>query len=179
MDRRAFLSSSLSLAAALGLGGHVTPAAAQAEVQPPQGTNGTPFTFAWLKDEARRLAGAPRAAPKTPVPARFADIGQDQYRDIRWKRDLMIWRDEKRGYRLEPLAAGFVYRTPVDLYLIDDGIALPVPFDRDRFDWGASVAPPEDGVVLPYSGLKLRRPDRKSTRLNSSHRLTSRMPSSA
>lgn len=157
MDRRAFLSSSLSLAAALGLGANATPVAAQGEAQPPQPAAGVAFSYGWLKDEARRLASAPRVAPKTPVPARFAEIGYDQYRDIRWKRDQLIWRDEKRGYRLEPLASGSVYRTPVEIHLVDDGIALPIPFDRDRFDWGTTVTPPEDGVVLPFSGLKLRR----------------------
>jgi glucans biosynthesis protein len=158
MDRRAFLSSSLSLAAALGLGANVTPAAAQGQAPASQAPAGVPFSFAWLKDEARRLAGAPRQAPRTPVPARFADISHDQYRDIRWKPDLMIWRDEKRGFRLEPLPAGFVYRTPVEIHLVEEGQALPIPFDRDRFDWGSNVTPPEDGVVLPFSGLKLRRP---------------------
>ena len=158
MDRRAFLSASLALAAAHGLGAGPSPAAAQGEATPPATPTSTPFTFAWLKDEARRLASVPRVGVKSAVPQRFADIGREQYRDIRWKRDQWIWRDEKRGYRLEPLPAGFVYRTPVDLYLVDDGVALPVPFDRDRFDWGASVAPPEDGVTLPFSGLKLRRP---------------------
>jgi glucans biosynthesis protein len=158
MDRRAFISSSLSLAALVGLGGNADPAVAQGLEAPPVKAAGTPFSFAALKDEARRLAGAPRAAPQPPIPARFLDIPQDQYRDIRWKRDRLIWGDAKRGFRLEPLPAGFVYRIPVEIHLIEDGQALPIGFDRDRFDWGASVTPPEDGVVLPFSGLKLRRP---------------------
>lgn len=158
MDRRAFLSSSLTLAAALGLGGTVRPAAAQGQDAAQVKPAGTAFSFAGLKDEARRIASSPRTASPVQVPARFAEIGQEQYRDIRWKRDQLIWRDDKRAFRLEPLASGFVYRIPVELYLVEDGVALPIPFDRDRFDWGSSVTPPEDGVVLPYSGLKLRRP---------------------
>ena len=158
MDRRAFLSSSLALAAALGLGSNTRPASAQGLDAPPAKPAGVPFSFAALKDEARRLAAAPRVAPAVPVPPRFAEIGQDQYRDIRWKRDQLIWRDDKVAFRLEPLPSGFVYRTPVDLYLIEDGQALQVPFDRERFDWGSGVTPPEDGVTLPFSGLKLRRP---------------------
>ncbi len=158
MNRRDFLTASLSAAAALGLGARVGPVAAQtAGPAPAPAAEPTTFSFAWLKDEARRLSTKPLAQPAARVPQRFADIGQDQYRDIRWKRDQMIWRDEKRGFRLEPLPAGFVYRTPVDLYLVDGDRAMPIPFDRERFDWGSSVTPPEDGVVLPFSGLKLRR----------------------
>ena len=97
-------------------------------------------------------------APRGAIPQRFLDINYEQYRDIRWKRDQLIWRDEKCAMRLEPLPAGFVYRTPVELYLVEEGQALPIAFDRDRFDWGSGVAPPEDDVTLPFSGLKLRRP---------------------
>lgn len=154
MDRRDFLSTSLSFAAALALAGGAAPTRAAAEDAP----SGAPFSFAGLQDEARRLAGQPRTDPPVKVPQRFVDIGYEQYRDIRWKRDRLIWRDQKVGFRLEPLPAGFVYRTPVDLYLIEGGRALPIAFDRDLFDWGTSVVPPEDGVVLPFSGLKLRRP---------------------
>jgi glucans biosynthesis protein len=158
MDRRDFLSSSLTLAAMLGLSGHASPAAAQQSAGEADPKPGTSFSYAGLKEEARRLATKPRVASPVTVPQRFVDISHEQYRDIRWKQDQMIWRDEKRGFRLEPLPGGFVYRTPVELYLIDDGRALPIAFDRDRFDWGSSVTPPEDGVTLPFSGLKLRRP---------------------
>lgn len=157
MDRRDFLTSSIAAAAALAFASEATPAAAQGD-QPTAPAVPTPFSYAWLKDEARRLASAPNVPARATVPQRFVDINQQQYRDIRWKRDQMIWRDEKRGFRLEPLPAGFVYRTPVDLYLVENGQALPIAFDRDRFDWGSGVTPPEDGVVLPFSGLKLRRP---------------------
>lgn len=162
MDRRAFISAALALAAARGLGGGIVPASAQTQgaAAPAAAPTSTPFSFGTLKDEARRLAGAPRVAPQAQVPTRFAEINHDQYRDIRWKRDQMIWRDDKRGFRLEPLPSGFVYRFPVELHLVENGQALPIPFDRDRFDWGAAVMPPEDGVVLPFSGVKLRRPPR-------------------
>jgi len=158
MDRRDFLSSSLSFAALLALAGSPNVASAQTVEAPPTKPAGTPFSYAGLKDEARLLAKAGRVAPQATVPARYADITHDQYRDIRWKRDQLIWRDEKRGFRLEPLPSGFVYRQPVDLYLIDGGQALQVAFDRNRFDWGAGVTPPDEGTVLPFSGLKLRRP---------------------
>ncbi len=158
MDRRDFLSSSLALAAALGLSGHARSAAAQQPAGEADPKPGTAFSYAGLKEEARRLATKPRASTPVTVPQRFVDISHEQYRDIRWKRDQMIWRDEKRGFRLEPLPGGFVYRAPVDLYLIDDGRALPIAFDRERFDWGSSVTAPEEGVTLPFSGLKLRRP---------------------
>ncbi|NLH83078.1 MAG: glucan biosynthesis protein G [Phyllobacteriaceae bacterium] len=153
MDRRDFLTSSLASAMAFAFAGRV--AAADEPAAAPAGDQ--PFGFAVLKDEARALAQKPWAEPTGRVPARFADLSFEQYREIRWKRDLFLWRNDKRGFALEPLPAGSVYKLAVEVYLVDGGHALPISFDRDRFDWG-NTTPPEDGVVLPFSGVKLHRP---------------------
>ncbi|TBW38473.1 glucans biosynthesis protein [Siculibacillus lacustris] len=163
MDRRDFLTSSLAAAAALGLG--VAPAAAQdapiPEVparRPEPQEQPAAFSFAGLKDEARKMAAAAWNDPGADVPQRFRDLSFDQYRDIRWKRDRMIWRDDRVGFRLEPMAAGSVYNRAVRIYLVEGGQALPIGADRDSFDWGASIKAPEEVVAMPLSGLKLRRP---------------------
>lgn len=157
MDRRDFLTSSLASAAAWAFAGFAPPAAA-AETPSPPPSSDQPFGFATLKEEARRLAHKPWSEPSGRVPARFADLSFDQYRQIRWKRDLYLWRGENRGFALEPLPAGSVYKLAVDVFLVENGLVLPVSFDRERFDWGANVSQPEDGVVLPFSGVKLHRP---------------------
>ena len=155
MDRRDFLTSSFALAAAHAFAGLVPTAAAAADT--PTSAPVTGFSFSWLKDEARRIAATAWAEPAETVPKRFADLGFEQYRDIRWKRDQRIWRDDHRGFVLEPLPAGSVYKLAVGLHLVEGGNALPIAFDRDLVDWGPTVRPPEDGVVLPWSGVKLRR----------------------
>ena len=158
MDRRDFLTSSLAFASLVAFARE----AALAADGDPAATGATasqqPFSFAGLKEEARRIAAAAWVDPGNQVPQRFTDLPFEQYRDIRWKRDQQLWRSDKRGFSVEPMAAGSVYNRAVGVYLIEDDTALPLPFDRERFDWGANVRPPEDGVTLPFSGLKLRRP---------------------
>lgn len=157
MDRRDFLTSSLACAAAHAFASLVGIAPAAAEDAPPTPPADQPFGFAALKEEARRLAAKPWNEPTGRVPARFADLSFEQYREIRWKRDLYLWRGENRGFALEPLPAGSVYKLAVDVYLVDNGLALPISFDRDRFDWG-DTTPPDAAGVLPFSGVKLHRP---------------------
>jgi periplasmic glucans biosynthesis protein len=158
MDRRDFLSSSLSFAALVALARDALAAEGDPAAAAAPAAQAPAFTFAGLKEEARRLAAAPWVDPGNQVPQRFLDLPFEQYRDIRWKRDQQIWRTENRGFSVEPMAAGSVYNRAVGVYLVDGGVALPLPFDRERFDWGSTVRPPEDGLNLPFSGLRLRRP---------------------
>lgn len=153
MDRRDFLISSLVSAAAVAFAAPTTAADGAPAAPEPRA-----FDWGTLKDEARALAAKPQVVAKSRVPQPFAQLPFEQYREIRWKRDLQIWRNEKRGYAVEPLPAGSVYDLGVDVYLIENGQALPIAFDRDSFDWGR-VAPPDEGVVLPFSGVKLHRPE--------------------
>lgn len=157
MDRRDFLTSSLACATAHAFASLTiaTPAAAQSPASPPP--QDQPFGYQVLKEEARLRSTRPWVEPTGRIPARFADLGFEQYREMRWRRDLIVWRGENRGFALEPLPAGSVYKLAVDVYLVENGLALPISFDRDRFDWGRTP-PPEDGVVLPFSGVKLHRP---------------------
>ena len=152
MDRREFLFSSLAVAAAHAFAATADAAPAAAQTRPAAG----PFDWAMLKDEARALAGRPWVEPKSALPQRFAELPFDQYREIRWKRDLQVWRGENRGYSLEPLPGGSVYDLAVSVYVVEDGQALPITLERDRVDWGR-VVPPEEGVTLPFSGVKLHR----------------------
>lgn len=154
MDRRDFLASSLAFCTLAGL----ARTALAAEGEAANGNAQPGFSWARLKEEAHRLAGAAWSGNAPQPPQRFADLSYEQYRDIRWRREMQIWRNENRGFSVEPVIAASIYRAGVELHLVEDGSALPVPFDRERFDWGPQVKPPEDGVTLPYSGVKLRRP---------------------
>ncbi len=163
MDRRDFLTSSLAAAAALVEVGAalaqdvVTPVPVPPAKKPESDEGPVAFSFASLKDEARKRAAQPWTEPDSGVPQRFRDLPFDQYREIRWKRDRMVWRDDRVAFRLEPMAAGSVYNRAVEVRLVDGGKALPIVADREQFDWGP-VKPSEDGVAVPLSGVKLRRP---------------------
>ena len=167
MDRREFLQGLVLGALAAASPALTKPASAQTQAPTPPPPARVPFSRAALLDEARKLAQAPFVEPTLDLPARFADLSYEQYREIRWKRDLLIWRAEGRGFGLEPLHTGSVYRAPVQLYIVEDGQTARLAFDRDKFDYGPNVKPPEDPKQdLSFSGFKLRRPLRDDDKWN-------------
>ncbi len=158
MDRRDFLSSSLALGMMLGVVRNAAANANESPSQPP--VMPVPEGFSWtkVKDEAQKLASSAWVDHGSQVPQRFGELSYEQYRDIRWKREQQVWRDQNRGFSVEPMVAASIYNRAVQINLLEDGQPLALPFDTERFDWGASVKPPEEGVALNYSGVKLRRP---------------------
>ena len=156
MHRRDFLSSSLALSFLLGVARDV--AAAEGDGTLPAAVTPAPEGFSWMqvKEEARRLSAAPWAEFALQAPARFAELSFEQYRDIRWKREMQIWREQNRGFSVEPMVAASIYNRAVLVNLIEDGGVVGLPFSSDRFDWGPSVRALDEGGY--YSGVKLRRP---------------------
>jgi glucans biosynthesis protein len=149
MNRREFLLAAGSGAlGALG-SGTISPAVA-AEAR--QG-----FSRATVVDIARDLAGKV-FEPPAEVPQPFADLGYDQYRDIRFKKDLAWWTGEERGFTLEPLHAGFIFKTPVDIHIVENGNMRPIRYASRLFDFGPRLnVPPTEGVAL-FSGIRLLAP---------------------
>lgn len=153
MNRRRFLATGV---AALGVGqGAMTLlpgawAVAEAASQP--------FSRAWLIEEASRLSTQPHESRQANLPAYYADLGYDAYHDIRYRPEATIWHDQPGRFRVEPLHAGFLYRTPVDIFLVRDGQATLLPFSSSLFSYGKLVEPPAEEESLFYTGFRVRTP---------------------
>ena len=106
---------------------------------------------------AKGLAAKPFVAPES-VGEPFDSIGYDQYRDIRYKKALAYWLNEDRGFTLEFLHAGFIYKTPVTVYILEDGTPRRIPYSSHLFEFGPklNVAPIHDRPL--FSGFRLRTP---------------------
>ncbi len=92
------------------------------------------------------------------VPEPFAALGYDQYRDIHFRRKRAFWLDEQRGFALELLHAGFIYETPVEIHIVENGTAKPIGYDSEFFDFGPNLSvPPTTGAAL-FSGIRLSYP---------------------
>ncbi|MBT9287893.1 glucan biosynthesis protein [Prosthecodimorpha staleyi] len=153
--RRRFLSQSLAVGSAIGFAGMLAGLIGEAKAAP---GDPMPFSRAMLLDEARKRAGEAYQEPKFDLPERFANLTYEQYRDIRFKLNRFLWRGENRGFQVSLLHTGFIYKQPVDIFVVDEGQAREILFDREMFDYGQSVKPPDDKVDLSFSGLKVRRP---------------------
>lgn len=113
------------------------------------------FGHSTVVDLARRLASGPYKAPPE-VDSNLKGLSYDSYRDIRFKTDRQIWRGEERGFTLDLMHSGFVFQHNIEIFLVQDGKAVPVPYDPGLFDFGP-LAQAARGTAAPgYSGVRLR-----------------------
>ena len=132
MQRRLLLRT----AAALGTGGLLWPLAEATALKPlgqPQ-----PFDLAWLKGQARALAGKPYQAPANKLPAAIAALNWDQYQAIRFKPEHALWADDKLRFKLELFHLGLFFKRPVQMYEVANGQAQQLAYDPTMFDYGKS-----------------------------------------
>jgi glucans biosynthesis protein len=152
MNRRSFLEGGTALLAVASSTGVIS--RAQAQENAPEERR---FDREWLMEEARRLASEPYEEPSAELPAELADIGYDQYRDLRYRAEARIWSGEPTRFQLDLLHRGFIFRDPVRIALVENGVARPQRFSTALFDYGDQVPPPDD-PELDFSGFRVRNP---------------------
>lgn len=96
--------------------------------------------------------------PPPAVPEDFNKLGYDQYRDIRFRNELAFWLGEERGFTLELLHAGFIFRTPIEIYVVEGDIAHPIKYNTHLFDFGPYLEVPPMHDQPLFSGIRLRFP---------------------
>lgn len=159
MDRRNFikLAGLFSVAAAMANGEALAqnsePAPAAAPSVVPEGDEVT-FTEQWLFTKAQNLARAPFVAPKLELPAGLGDLNSQQYQSIRYKSDATVWKNDKAPFQLQCFHTGFQYKVPVDINLIDGGVARPFKYSPSLFDFATPVVAPPADSQSGFSGLR-------------------------
>src|SRR5688572_7309040 len=109
-SRRQVLSGTAALALAAGLGIPSLGHAARL------GTKTQPFSTQWLVQLAEAAAKKPfdAAAPKLPA---FVDkLDYDAYRDVRFRGDQALWREQNLPFTAQFFHLGSVYKRPVHIY---------------------------------------------------------------
>jgi glucans biosynthesis protein len=145
-QRRDFLK--LAVGGALAGMSPVRAVAADAAPAPP------PFAADQVVAMARELAKSPFKAPKNTLPDPFANLTYEQYVAIRARPGSALWSGDNVGFALEPLHRGFVFSTPIDINVVENGVARRVGYDRNAFDFGKLQLPAE----LPdigFSGFRV------------------------
>src|SRR5271163_3778853 len=154
LSRRALL---VSLAAASGAG-VVAGAAAQTNV--PQAAAGAPAPFGYpdVVKRARDLAATPFESSIPPLPDGLANLDFDAWRDIRSKSDKPLLGQEGANFRLELFHLGHLYKRPVVVNVLRDGIPAPIPYSANLFDYGRTKVDNTLPINLGFAGFRLRFP---------------------
>lgn len=115
-----------------------------------------PFSAGSVLDMARELAKSPFKAPSAALPDAFANLSAEQYLAIHHNPNTAVWNDEKIGFALEPLQRGFVFTSPVQINVVENGQARRLIYDRAAFDYG-KLQPPADLPDIGFSGVRVLR----------------------
>jgi glucans biosynthesis protein len=114
------------------------------------------FDYAWLKGQARMLAGKDYSPPEDLLPGVIASLDWDQYEAVRFRRRHALWADDGLAFRVEFFPRGLYYRDRVRMYEVVGGQAREIGFRSDWFELkarGLAVsALPQD---LGFAGFRL------------------------
>jgi glucans biosynthesis protein len=110
---------------------------------------------------ARQLAQAPFHAEPRPAatsPPASDALTYDQYRDIRFRPDHSLWRDQKLPFEVQFFHPGFVNTETVKIHEVTaGGASREIPFDTANFDYGHNK-PPSKALASGYSGFRVHFP---------------------
>lgn len=115
--------------------------------------------FRHVIDLARVQATDAWREPGQKLPAAVARIDYDTYRDIRFRPEAALWRDEAR-FEVQFFHPGFLFRHPVRIQILSEGELDDVDFDAGLFRYEGTAAALADGVPddSGFAGFRLHYP---------------------
>lgn len=163
MDRRDVLklgagfSAALFLAKEMALEGSALAASSDQPATIPLGES-KPFSNDTVTEKARLLSQAPYAPPPDIAPGIYKDLNYDQYRAIRFKKEAALWRNEAIGFTAELFSAGYIYKTPVEIFVVDGNNAAELQYDQSLFTYGPPLGRPPGDPKPGFSGFRIHTP---------------------
>ena len=136
-------------------------AAAPAPAQPaPAAQPAAPeaFGFATVARLARERASQPFEIRSPKLPPSLAKLTYDQYRDIRFRRNFALWRNESL-FEVQFFHRGFNFARRVEVSEVHDGVAHAIEYNSAWFEFGKLAHPPAKlPADLGFAGLRVHYP---------------------
>lgn len=110
--------------------------------------------------QAQALASRPYVAPNTAaLPAELKALSYDQYRDIRFKPERALWRQDKLPFELMFFHLGQYQTAPVKIHEVSaDGQVKPLTFNAQDFDYGHNKLSPSTWGDVGHAGFRVHYP---------------------
>lgn len=124
------------------------------------------FGFETVERQAEALAQSPFDATVPPLPATLAALDYDAWRDIRFKPDRAFLGEEGGPFRLQLFHRGFLYPRPVTVHLVRDGVATPIAYSSDLFEFGRTKLSEPLPADLGFAGIRIHAPLNKPNLLD-------------
>lgn len=124
-----------------------------------QDPSGEVFSFDLLTEAARSRA-AEQAAPAEDLAPVFMNLNYDDYQMIQFRPNRARWKGKASTWNLLPFHLGWLFKEPVRLHEVVDGMATELTFTTDDFEYrGHLKQDVPAGTALPgVAGFKLTHP---------------------
>jgi periplasmic glucans biosynthesis protein len=109
------------------------------------------FDYAWLKGQARFLAGSAYQTSKDVLPASMVTLSYDQYQSLRFRSDHSLWGDAGLPFRVQFFHVGRGFSQAVHLYEVNNGQAREIIYDPSLFEFDKAGIDP--GVMRDNAGF--------------------------
>jgi glucans biosynthesis protein len=116
------------------------------------------FEFDDVVRRARELATASYDAVPPPLPEALGQLDFDAWRDIRFRPDKAFLNMPGSLFRLQLFHLGHLYRWPVTVNIVKDGMATPIPYAANLFDYGRTKFKKPLPINLGFAGFRLHFP---------------------
>ena len=113
------------------------------------------FGYDDVVKRARDLAGAPFDASIPTLPDGLAHLDFDAWRDIRFKSSAEPLLGPDSAFRLELFHLGHLYKRPVTVNVLRDGLPTPIPYATNLFDYGHNKIEGVMPVNIGFAGFRL------------------------
>jgi len=111
--------------------------------------------FEQVQAKAAALAAKPFAENTPELPPFLSNLDYDQYRDIRFRPDQSLWRQDQLPFQVQYFSRGSIFRNRVLINVIEQGKQLPIDFAPSMFDFGRLPVPMEVPKDLGFAGFRL------------------------
>lgn len=137
--------------------------AATPEAKIPGASAAQRFTFEDVRRRAAALARQPFEDKQDALPPGLRDLDYDAYRDIRFRPDRALWRDEGLPFQVQFFQrASFSFMTSaldkVVVNVVEGHEVVPVRYSSDLFDFGRTKPPAKVPEGLGFAGFRVHYP---------------------
>lgn len=103
---------------------------------------------------AQELAGKPYDAPKPALPKTLDALDYSQYNDIQFRADHAIWHKLWLPFELQLFHAGYQYKQPVRIHLVDARSVRTLAYDPADFDFGRNTLDVQSFGDIGFAGFR-------------------------
>lgn len=116
------------------------------------------FEYDDVVRRARELAAAPYESEPPALPQALSRLDFDAWRDIRFRPEKAFLNTPGSMFRLQLFHLGHLYRWPVTVNIVKDGMPAPIPYAANLFDYGRTKFEKPLPVNLGFAGFRLHFP---------------------